>query len=120
MSTVANVKQISDEELAKQYLDFVYSGKRGSSMYQHVEMEMRARNLIRGSRLDTELHRAAFVIHSPDVDVLIVSVRERIGVRVHVPKVHSERRLRRLLQKQASRSDGLSENLLQARRLRKQ
>ena len=48
-----DVRQISDEELAKQYLDFVYSGKRGSSMYQRVEAEMRERNLIRGSRLDT-------------------------------------------------------------------
>jgi hypothetical protein len=48
-----DVRQISDEDLAKQYLDFVYTGKRGSSMYQRVEAEMRARNLIRGSRLDT-------------------------------------------------------------------
>jgi hypothetical protein len=53
MSTVAEVQQISDEDLAKQYLDFVYTGKRGSSTYQRVEAEMRARNLIRQSRLDT-------------------------------------------------------------------
>ena len=53
MSTVAEVQQISDEDLAKQYLDFVYTGKRGSSMYQRVEAEMRARNLIRQTRLDT-------------------------------------------------------------------
>ena len=55
MSTVeqADVRQISDEDLAKQYLDFVHSGKRGSSTYQCVEAEMRARNLIRQSRLDT-------------------------------------------------------------------
>jgi hypothetical protein len=55
MSTVeqADVRQISDEDLAQQYLDFVHSGKRGSSTYQCVEAEMRARNLIRQSRLDT-------------------------------------------------------------------
>ena len=55
MSTVQQpvLRQISDEDLAKQYLDFVYSGKRGSSTYETVEAEMRARNLIRQSRLDT-------------------------------------------------------------------
>jgi hypothetical protein len=55
MNTVAqaDVRQISDEDLAKQYLDFVHSGKRGSSRCQSVETEMRARNLIRQSRLDT-------------------------------------------------------------------
>jgi hypothetical protein len=55
MSTLeqTDVRQISDEDLAKQYLDFVHSGKRGSSMYQSVEAEMRARNLVRQSRLDT-------------------------------------------------------------------
>lgn len=55
MSTVeqTDLRQTSDEELAKQYLEFVHSGKRGSSMYQSVELEMRARNLIRQSRLDT-------------------------------------------------------------------
>lgn len=55
MSTVeqAVVKQTSDEDLVKQYLGFIHSGKRGSSTYQCVETEMRARNLIRQSRLDT-------------------------------------------------------------------
>jgi hypothetical protein len=55
MSTVeqAVLKQTSDEDLAKQYLDFVHSGKRGSSTFLCVEAEMRARNLIRQTRLDT-------------------------------------------------------------------
>ncbi len=55
MSTVdqADLRQTSDEDLVKQYLDFVHSGKRGSAMYQSVELEMRARNLIRQTRLDT-------------------------------------------------------------------
>jgi hypothetical protein len=49
-----DLRQTSDEDLAKQYLEFVHSGKRGSSLYQTVELEMRARNLIRNSRLDTD------------------------------------------------------------------
>jgi hypothetical protein len=55
MSTVeqAVLKQTSDEDLAKQYLDFVHSGKRGSATFLCVEAEMRARNLIRQTRLDT-------------------------------------------------------------------
>ena len=55
MSTVEqlDLRQTSDEDLAKQYLEFVHSGKRGSSTYQSVELEMRARNLIRQTRLDT-------------------------------------------------------------------
>jgi hypothetical protein len=55
MSTLEQIdlRQTSDEDLAKQYLEFVHSGKRGSSMYQSVELEMRARNLIRNTRLDT-------------------------------------------------------------------
>ena len=53
MSTVEQMQQISDEDLANQYLDFIHSGKRGSSTYQCVEAEMRARNLIRQTRLDT-------------------------------------------------------------------
>lgn len=55
MSTAEQVvvQQASDEDLVKQYLGFVNSGKRGSSMYQCVEAEMRARNLIRQSRLDS-------------------------------------------------------------------
>ena len=48
------LQQISDEDLIKQYLDFVNSGKRGSSTYQCIEAEMRARNLIRQSRWDTD------------------------------------------------------------------
>jgi protein tyrosine phosphatase (PTP) superfamily phosphohydrolase (DUF442 family) len=48
------LQQISDEDLAKQYLDFCRSGKRGSHAYQCVEAEMRRRNLIRDSRLDTQ------------------------------------------------------------------
>jgi hypothetical protein len=55
MSTVdqAVLKQTSDEDLAKQYMDFIHSGRRGSATYLCVEAEMRARNLIRQSRLDT-------------------------------------------------------------------
>jgi hypothetical protein len=55
MSTVeqANLRQTSDEDLAKQYLDFVRSGKRGSATFLCVEAEMRSRNLIRQTRLDT-------------------------------------------------------------------
>ncbi|MHB8448606.1 MAG: hypothetical protein ACYC7G_03255 [Rudaea sp.] len=55
MSTAeqAVLKQTSDEDLVKQYLDFNRSGKRGSSTYQCVEAEMRARNLIRRTRLHT-------------------------------------------------------------------
>ena len=49
-----DLRGTSDEELAKQYLEFVHSGKRGSAIYQSVELEMRARNLIRQSRLDTD------------------------------------------------------------------
>ena len=58
----AVLRQTSDEDLALQYLDFVNSGKRGSSTCQFVEAEMRARNLIRQSRLDTDYttSRASF------------------------------------------------------------
>ena len=57
-----DLRETTDEELAKQYLEFVHSGKRGSAMYQSVELEMRARNLIRNSRLDTDYtsSRASF------------------------------------------------------------
>ncbi len=56
MNTVEHIdlRGTSDEDLAKQYLEFVHSGKRGSAMYQAVELEMRARNLIRQSRLNTD------------------------------------------------------------------
>ena len=47
------LREISDEDLIKQYLDLCRS-KRGSSTYQCVEAEMRARNLIRASRLNTD------------------------------------------------------------------
>ena len=55
MNTVEQIdlRQTSDEDLVKQYLEFLHSGKRGSSMYQCVEAEMRARSLIRQTRLDT-------------------------------------------------------------------
>jgi hypothetical protein len=55
MSTIdqAVLKQTSDEDLAKQYLDFVHRGKRGSATFLCVEAEMRERNLIRQTRLDT-------------------------------------------------------------------
>ena len=46
--------EVSDEDLAAQYLEFCRSGKRGSHAYQCVEAEMRARNLIRQSRLATD------------------------------------------------------------------
>lgn len=45
--------QTTDEDLAKQYLTLCQSGKRGSHAFQCVETEMRARGLIRESRLDT-------------------------------------------------------------------
>jgi hypothetical protein len=48
------LKQISDEDLVKQYLDLCRIGKRGSTTYQCIETEMRARNLIRQSRLNTD------------------------------------------------------------------
>ena len=47
------LQQTSDEDLAKQYLALCQSGKRGSHVYQCLETEMRARGLIRESRLDT-------------------------------------------------------------------
>jgi hypothetical protein len=47
------LNQISDEDLAAQYLALRRSGKCGSHMYQCVEAEMRARNLIRESRFET-------------------------------------------------------------------
>jgi hypothetical protein len=48
------LRQTSDEDLVRQYLAIRQTGKRGSNTYQCVEMEMRARNLIRQSRLDTD------------------------------------------------------------------
>lgn len=47
------LQQTSDEDLAKQYLALCHSGKRGSQAFQCIEAEMRARSLIRESRLDT-------------------------------------------------------------------
>jgi hypothetical protein len=41
------LQQASDEQLARMYLELSRSGKRGSQMYQRIEAEMRARNLIR-------------------------------------------------------------------------
>ena len=50
--TVLN--QLSDEQLARMYLELNRSGKRGTQMYMRIEGEMRARNLIhREARLDT-------------------------------------------------------------------
>lgn len=48
------LRATSDEDLVNQYLTIRQTGKRGSYAYQCVEMEMRARNLIRQSRLDTD------------------------------------------------------------------
>lgn len=48
------LQQISDEDLIKQYLELCRLGKRGSATYQCIETEMRTRNLIRQSRLDTD------------------------------------------------------------------
>lgn len=48
------LRETSDEDLVNQYLTIRQTGKRGSHAYQCVEMEMRARNLIRQSRLDTD------------------------------------------------------------------
>ena len=55
MSTVdlTVFKQLSDEELARQYLELQRRGKRGSQVYQCVEVEMRSRNLLRASRVET-------------------------------------------------------------------
>jgi hypothetical protein len=47
------LQQTSDEDLVKQYLELCRGGKRGSATFQCIEMEMRARNLIRQSRLET-------------------------------------------------------------------
>ena len=47
------LQQTSDEDLASQYLALCRSGKRGSQIFQSIETEMRARKLIRESRLDT-------------------------------------------------------------------
>ena len=48
------LREISDEDLIRQYLAIRQTGKRGSHTFQCVETEMRARNLIRQSRLDTD------------------------------------------------------------------
>ena len=47
------LQQTSDEDLASQYLALCRSGKRGSHAFACIETEMRARKLIRESRLDT-------------------------------------------------------------------
>lgn len=47
-------QKISDEELASQFLDLCRRDKRGSQVYQCIEAEMRARNLLhREPRLAT-------------------------------------------------------------------
>lgn len=48
------LRETSDEDLIRQYLAIRRTGKRGSHTFQCVETEMRARNLIRQSRLDTD------------------------------------------------------------------
>jgi hypothetical protein len=55
MSTMyqAVLQQTSDEELARQYLELQRRGKRGSQAYECAEAEMRARNLLRETRLET-------------------------------------------------------------------
>jgi hypothetical protein len=55
MSTADQIvlKQASDEDLATLYLQLQRSGKRGSQAYQCLEVEMRARNLLRETRLET-------------------------------------------------------------------
>ena len=57
--------QTSDEDLANQYLALSHSGKRGSHAYQCVEAEMRARKLIRESRLDTSYTASSHSSFSP-------------------------------------------------------
>ena len=47
------LKQASDEDLATLYLQMQRSGKRGSHAYQCLEVEMRARNLLRETRVET-------------------------------------------------------------------
>lgn len=48
MSTIDQtvLKQVSDDELAGQFLELSRSGKRGSHAFQCIEAEMRARNLL--------------------------------------------------------------------------
>jgi hypothetical protein len=48
------LRETSDEDLIRQYLAVLQTGKRGSQTYQCLETEMRARNLLRQSRLDTD------------------------------------------------------------------
>lgn len=45
--------QASDEDLATLYLQLQRNGKRGSQAYQSLEVEMRARNLLRETRVET-------------------------------------------------------------------
>lgn len=52
-------KQLSDEELARQYLDLQRRGKRGGQAYQCIEAEMRARNLLRATRVETFYTRSS-------------------------------------------------------------
>ncbi len=47
------LQQASDEELARQYLRLQHNGKRGSQAYECVEVEMRARHLLRETRVET-------------------------------------------------------------------
>ena len=55
MSTVDQsiLQQASDEQLARMYLELQRGGKRGSQMYQRIEVEMRARHLLRETRVET-------------------------------------------------------------------
>jgi len=56
MNTVdlSAVRKTADEELARQYLALRGRGKCGSPLYQCIENEMRARNLLRSdTRLET-------------------------------------------------------------------
>ena len=55
MSTIDQnvLKQASDEDLATLYLQLQRTGKRGSQAYQNLEVEMRARNLLRQTRVET-------------------------------------------------------------------
>ena len=45
MSTI-ELQNVSDEQLAGEYLELCRNGKRGSRAFQYIEAEMRARNLL--------------------------------------------------------------------------
>jgi len=59
------LRETSDEDLIRQYLAIRQTGKRGSHAFQCLETEMRVRNLIRQSRLDTDYTSSSRSSFSP-------------------------------------------------------